>query len=158
MVETTVSYWVRESDDPNAAAMELLDVQQITPLEPLWDDTPVVVLGLPGTDLRLRVPITADFAERYDVVRRVSAPKPTPDALSYVVTFVNHDYRTPGGRAPRHQVELWSVTPLDVEAELEGLAFAAAELWPEAGWAGDDPRWWVENVHTPSGDLVKPEM
>lgn len=158
MTNTTVSYWVRESGTPSAAALELLDVQGVTPLEPLWDDTPVAVLGLPGTDLHLRVPITADFAERYDVVRRVSAPKPAPDALSYIVTFVNHDYRTPGGRSPRHEVELWSREPLDLREELEGIAFEAAELWPEAGWAGDDPRWWVENVSGPDGALVKPEV
>lgn len=154
-MNTTTSYWIREADDPNVAAMKMLDVQSFKPFDDLWDAQTVVVVGLPYTDLKLRIPVTDDFAERYDVVKRVSAPKPSDDAQSYVVTFVNRDYVTPGGRHPEHEVELWLTEPLDDVADLPELAWQAAEVWPESGWETGDMPWWASRVTFPDGHTVK---
>ena len=149
-MDTTVSYWIHDRRNPRAEPAKLLDahgVREGVPAIAIFE-----VAGFHGI-----MQLTDDFAERYDVIRRVSAPKPTPDALSYVVTFVNHDYVTPGGRHPEHQVELWSRELLDADdVILEDMAWGAAEVWPEAGWANDSMAWWLAHVTLPDGTQLRP--
>lgn len=155
-MDTTVSYWVRDAKAESAPLMEFVGTRKIAEFGGIWGDMHIITLRVEG--LNLRSPLTPDFAERYDVIRRVSAPKPTPDAHSYVVTFVNREYVTPGGKHPEHQVELWSRELLDPDdVVLEDLAWGAAEVWPEASWADDNPAWWLAHVTLPNGTRLLPD-
>lgn len=154
-MSSTVSYIMREAWNPNAAELRFVDVQSHGKFHDLWDEGQVVVVELVGADVLLRLPLTADFTERFDVVRRVSAPRPSPDARSVIVTFVNLNYVTPGGRHPEHEVELWTELPLGrADLDFEELAAAAADVWTEVDWSADDPGWWVTSVRLSDGTTV----
>lgn len=150
-MSSTVSYILREAWNPNAAELRFVDVRATT----LWNDEQVVVVELVGVDTLLRLPLTDDFTERFDVVRRVSAPRPSLDARSVRVTFANLSYVTPGGQHPTHEVELWTELPLErADLDFEELAAAAADVWTEVDWSADDPGWWVTSVTLPDGTVV----
>lgn len=146
-MDTTVSYWIRH--EVEGAEYRIQDV-----VSPHGDVSYLRVVDVANVR-SFNLEITPNLARDWDVIRRVSAPRPTPDALSYVVTFANLDYVTPGGKHPEHQVELWSREPLDADdVILEDMAWGAAEVWPEAGWADDNMAWWLTHVTLPDGSRI----
>lgn len=148
MDNTTVSYWIRSVEDTTAPLMELVDVRLIR--------DGLSAMRVRVADSILWIPADQSFAERYDVVQRVSENGPA-DAYRYLVTFVNHDFTSPGGRRPEVQVELKSSSELEITgaADVEGLAWEAAEVWPTAGWGGDEESsWWCRNVILPDGTVL----
>jgi hypothetical protein len=155
--EPTVTTLLRSVTHPEGPWLEFQDVQEIPEYEDLWVAQQVIVTRIEGTEMTLRVPLTDDVTERYDVITRVSAPRPSATALPYRVTFGNIHYVTPRGENPEVQVELWSehvipVTDLDVEE----LGLAAFELYPTLGNAAEsgEGSWWITYVTLPDGKDV----